>query len=152
MHLGVARGVVGAGLRGGGHGGGDDLGLLASEQELAKLLLRFPERVAVAAERHAPHLVCDYLETTAALVNSWYHAGNPSRNPELAVLSPDPELRQARLVLARAVREGIVNPDRSIQIGIRTHYTHDDPIRVLYIEGVLRPEYTYLRHRLTSDR
>lgn len=26
-----------------------------------------------------------------------------------------------------------------------------DPIRVLYIEGVLRPEYTYLRHRLTND-
>jgi arginyl-tRNA synthetase len=37
-------------------------------------------------------------------VNSWYHAGNPSRNPELAVLVDDPELRRARLALARGVQ------------------------------------------------
>ena len=37
-------------------------------------------------------------------MNSWYHAGNPSRNPELAVLAPDERLRRARLVLARAVQ------------------------------------------------
>jgi hypothetical protein len=42
-------------------------------------------------------MVCDYLETTAGLVNSWYHAGNPSRNPELAVLVADDALRGARL-------------------------------------------------------
>jgi arginyl-tRNA synthetase len=75
-----------------------------TELSLIKQLDLFPETVARAAEAHAPHTICDYLETTAGMVNSWYHAGNPSRNPELAVLSPDPELRQARLVLARAVR------------------------------------------------
>jgi arginyl-tRNA synthetase len=48
--------------------------------------------------------VCEYLEETAGAVNSWYHAGNPSRNPELAVLVRDEGLRQARLALARAVR------------------------------------------------
>ncbi len=37
-------------------------------------------------------------------VNSWYHAGNPSRDPELAVLVEDPALRNARLALARSVR------------------------------------------------
>ncbi len=37
-------------------------------------------------------------------MNSWYHAGNPSRNPELAVLSEDPAMRRARLALARAVQ------------------------------------------------
>jgi arginyl-tRNA synthetase len=38
------------------------------------------------------------------MVNSWYHAGNPSRNPQLAVLVPDANLREARLALANAIR------------------------------------------------
>ena len=49
-------------------------------------------------------MVCDYLEQTAAAANGWYHAGNPSRNPELAVLVEDAALRAARLVLARSVQ------------------------------------------------
>jgi arginyl-tRNA synthetase len=75
-----------------------------AEIELVKQLAQFPETVERAAGARAPHIVCDYMEATAAQINSWYHAGNPSRNPELAVLVADPELRQARLVLARAVR------------------------------------------------
>lgn len=31
-----------------------------------------------------------------------------------------------------AMREELIDPTRSIQIGIRTYYTHDDPITVLY--------------------
>ena len=38
------------------------------------------------------------------MANSWYHSGNPSRDPELAVLVDDPELRAARLALARGIR------------------------------------------------
>jgi arginyl-tRNA synthetase len=38
------------------------------------------------------------------MVNSWYHAGNPSRNPQLAVLVADANLREARLALANAIR------------------------------------------------
>ncbi|MBI4408713.1 MAG: arginine--tRNA ligase [Gemmatimonadetes bacterium] len=76
----------------------------AAEQDLIKQLGEFPALVERAAEARAPHLVCDYLEETAGSVNSWYHAGNPSRNPALAVLVPDPELRQARLALARGVQ------------------------------------------------
>ncbi|HSJ10795.1 MAG TPA: arginine--tRNA ligase, partial [Longimicrobiales bacterium] len=75
-----------------------------TEQDLIKQLAQFPEVVARSAEARSPHLVCDFLETTAGLVNSWYHAGNPSRNPELAVLVPDATLRDARLALARAVQ------------------------------------------------
>jgi arginyl-tRNA synthetase len=75
-----------------------------TELELIKQLGAFPAVVERAAEAHAPHSICEYLELTASMVNSWYHAGNPSRNPELAVLTPDPALRGARLVLARAVR------------------------------------------------
>jgi len=76
----------------------------ASEQDLIKQLAQFPEVVARAADARSPHMICDFLETTAGMVNSWYHAGNPSRNPELAVLVEDAALRDARLALARAVQ------------------------------------------------
>ncbi|HUG39102.1 MAG TPA: arginine--tRNA ligase [Longimicrobiales bacterium] len=92
-----------------------------TERDLIKQLARFPEIVQRAASDRAPHVVCDYLEETAGTANSWYHAGNPSRSPELAVLVDDPELREARLALARGVRIvlrnglrilGISAPDR----------------------------------------
>ena len=76
----------------------------ALERDLIKRLDDFPETVRRAAATRSPHTLCDYLEQTAGAVNSWYHAGNPSRNPELAVLVADPSLRRARLALARAVR------------------------------------------------
>ena len=86
--------------------GGDsvDLALLdhPSEVELIKLLLRFPEQLARAAEQYSPHLISDYLEQVAGMVNSWYHEGN--RDPELRVLGVRPELSRARLVLARAIQ------------------------------------------------
>ena len=90
---------------------GVDLSALghSAETELAKQLTSFPDTVERAASARAPHLLCDYLEQTAGQVNSWYHAGNPSRNPELAVLVPDPTLRAARLVLARAVQVVLAN-------------------------------------------
>jgi arginyl-tRNA synthetase len=75
-----------------------------TEIELIKQLSIFPDVVARAADARAPHIVCEYLETTAGMVNSWYHAGNPSRNPQLAVLVPDANLREARLALANAIR------------------------------------------------
>ena len=86
--------------------GAANLSLLVdpAEHELIKHLVQYPEVVARAADAHAPHMICDYLEATAGLVNSWYHAGNPSRNPELAVLVADPALRDARLSLARSVQ------------------------------------------------
>jgi arginyl-tRNA synthetase len=94
---GIDRGTIGA--------DGDVAGLVEPiEQDLVKHLVQYPEVVARAADARSPHMVCDYLEDTAGLVNSWYHAGNPSRNPELAVLAADPSLRSARLCLARAVQ------------------------------------------------
>ncbi len=80
-----------------------------AERELIQQLGSFPDVVARAAEARAPHLICEVLEQTAGQVNAWYHAGNPSRDPELAVLHPDPELRSARLALTRAVRTVLAN-------------------------------------------
>ena len=74
------------------------------ERDLIKRLADFPETVERAASARAPHVLCDFLEQTAGAVNSWYHAGNPSRSPELAVLVEDPSLREARLALARSVQ------------------------------------------------
>jgi arginyl-tRNA synthetase len=74
------------------------------ERDLIKRLADFPETVERAAASRSPHTMCDYLEQTAGAVNSWYHAGNPSRNPELAVLVEDEALRKARLALARGVQ------------------------------------------------
>jgi arginyl-tRNA synthetase len=86
-----------------------DLGLLthAAELELLKVLLRFPEVVGAAAERHAPHQVCDYLEEVAGSVNSWYHAGN--LDAELRVLGVAEPLSRARMMLARAVQIVLAN-------------------------------------------
>ena len=75
-----------------------------AERELLNQLAEFPETVARAARDRAPHVMCDYLEKTAGLVNSWYHAGNPSRNPELAVLVADRDLSAARLALTDGIR------------------------------------------------
>ena len=85
---------------------GVDLAMLTTdaEREVIKALVRFPDLVRNAARLRAPHLICDYLEQTAGAVNSWYHAGNPSRNPDLAVLVEDGRLRSARLALARSVQ------------------------------------------------
>ncbi|MEE2880296.1 MAG: arginine--tRNA ligase [Gemmatimonadota bacterium] len=88
-----------------------DLSLLTHprERELINQLLDFPEIVDKAAENRSPHLVCDYLEHTSGMVNSWYHSGNPNRNPELAVLVDKIPVRYARLILAKAVRTVLGN-------------------------------------------
>ena len=99
-----------AGLAGGSEvdAGADLSGLTdPTEEELIKVLLRLPEVVATAAERHAPHSVCEYLEEVAGAVNSWYHAGN--LNPELRVVGVDEGLSRARLVLARAIQLVLAN-------------------------------------------
>lgn len=86
--------------------GSTDLSVLDHEleRELVKNLGEFTEVLERSARQSTPHSLCEYLEQTAGSTNGWYHAGNPSRNPELAVLSDNAELRQARLVLARAVQ------------------------------------------------
>ena len=88
-----------------------DLTLLTHprERELINQLLDFPEIVDKAAKNRSPHLVCDYLEHTSGMVNSWYHSGNPNRNPELAVLVEEIPVRYARLILAKAVRTVLGN-------------------------------------------
>jgi len=95
--------------------------VLASEREVAKAVLRFPEIVASAAAARAPYQICNYLEELASAVNGWYHEGNVAS--ERRVLADGPA-REARLGLANAVRItlrqgltllGLTAPDRMIR-------------------------------------
>ena len=109
---------------------GVDLSVLTTdaEREVIKALVQFPHLVRNAARLRAPHLICDYLEQTAGAVNSWYHAGNPSRNPELAVLSEDASLRDARLALARSVQIVLRNGLAVLGIGAPEQMARDDDV------------------------
>jgi len=78
-----------------------------TEVSLIKTLLRFPEVVEGAADRFAPHSICEYLEEVSGAVNSWYHAGN--LDPELRVIGVPETLSRARLVLARAIQIVLAN-------------------------------------------
>jgi arginyl-tRNA synthetase len=97
------------------------------ERELIKQLSRFPDVLARAAAGRAPHLVCDYLEETAGMTNAWYHSGNPSRNPELAVLVNDPDLRAARLALARGIRIVLRNGLKVLGLNAPERMEREDP-------------------------
>lgn len=96
------------------------------ERDLVKRLGEFTDTVERAARDSSPHVVCDYLEQTAGATNSWYHAGNPSRNPELAVLSDDEALRDARLALARAVQIVLRNGLTLLGIDAPTRMVRED--------------------------
>ena len=81
----------------------------AAEREVINQLAEFPAFLARAAAARAPHLICDYLEKTAGLINSWYQTGHPTRDPSARALVPDPALRAARLALAGAARVVLQN-------------------------------------------
>jgi arginyl-tRNA synthetase len=75
---------------------GVDIGALAdpSEVELLKLLARFPEAVARAAEALDPQRLTGYLEELARAAHLWYH--------RCRVLGEPGPVERARLALARA--------------------------------------------------
>ena len=75
-----------------------DLAGLALDEELAltRLLARYPEVVAGAAESLEPHRIAFYLQELAGAFHSYY---NRQR-----VLVDDPAVTRARLLLVNAVR------------------------------------------------
>ena len=81
----------------------DNLSLLDDEGSLALLveLSRWPEVVEAAGQSLEPHLVAQYLRELAYAFHTWY-ANTP-------VLVEQAGLRDARLTLALAVRQGLAN-------------------------------------------
>jgi arginyl-tRNA synthetase len=71
------------------------------ERELVKAILDWPAFVAGAAEVLEPHRIANWLLETARLVHTWYHKHH--------VLGEAPEVMQARLALAKAVRITVAN-------------------------------------------
>ncbi len=75
-----------------------DLSLLTHPEEVAlvKRLAEFPEEVRLAGLQYAPHRLTSYALDVARAFHSFY--------TECRVLSDDPELTKARLLLIRATR------------------------------------------------
>jgi arginyl-tRNA synthetase len=67
----------------------EDFKLKEEERELLRLLIRFPDIVAEAAQRYAPHLVCTYLFDLAQAFNLFYQ--------KLPILKAEAEERDVRL-------------------------------------------------------
>ncbi len=84
-------------------GEGVNWGVLDSpeERELVKSLLDWPNLVAASADALEPHRVANWLLETARQVHTWYHKHH--------VLGEAPEIMQARLALAKAVRITLAN-------------------------------------------
>jgi arginyl-tRNA synthetase len=72
-----------------------------TEAELLKLLARFPDVVARAADALEPQRITGYLEDLARAAHLWYH--------KCRVLGEPPEVERARLALARATRIVLAN-------------------------------------------
>jgi len=79
------------------------LGVLDAPEEIAlmKELTAFPEVVARAAQEREPHRITGFLEGLARVAHAWYH--------KYRVLGEPAPQEQARLVLARAVRQVLAN-------------------------------------------
>jgi len=80
-----------------------DYKLLSHDNEIAliKQILRFPNVLNVAREKHEPHIVADYLRTCAASYHKFYH--------DCRILSDDINLTNARLHLAKMTKNVIAN-------------------------------------------
>jgi len=72
-----------------------------AEVELLKLLARFPDAVARAADALEPQRITGYLEDLARAAHLWYHT--------CRVLGEPPDVERARLALARATRIVLAN-------------------------------------------
>ena len=72
-----------------------------AERSLMRRLARYPELVALAAERAEPHAIAHYLRELAGDFHSWYNA--------CRVIADDAALRNARLALSEAARLVLAN-------------------------------------------
>lgn len=71
------------------------------EQDLLRIIGRFPELIESAARQRAAHVLAHYLHDVAALFHSWYNA--------TPFLVDDEDLRNARLNLVAAIGQVLRN-------------------------------------------
>lgn len=73
----------------------------ATEVQLIKTMLKFPEMIAAAADAREPHRVINYLNDLASDFTSFYH--------DCRILGEEESLAQARAELAKAVARVLKN-------------------------------------------
>ncbi|MDR1210266.1 MAG: arginine--tRNA ligase [Clostridiales bacterium] len=78
--------------------------------DVVKLLSRFPNAVAEAAEKYEPYIISRYLIKLAQVFNRFYH--------EIRILSASESERPARLALAAAVKNVIGDGLRIIGVSV----------------------------------
>jgi arginyl-tRNA synthetase len=78
-----------------------------TEYAIARLLARFPDRVARAVDLDEPSEVASHLLDVCEAFHAYHTQGG--RDPALRVLCEDPSLRAARLRLTDAVRQTLAN-------------------------------------------
>ena len=80
-----------------------DVSLLSSDeaQKLIKMLLSYPEMLAIAAQRREPYRIATYIMQLAADFHSFYHKNR--------VIGVEEALMQARLLLLKATAQVIKN-------------------------------------------
>jgi arginyl-tRNA synthetase len=76
---------------------------LPQEQTLVRLIARFPEAVAEAADTNEPSVVSRHLLDLAAAFSELYTLGNQDRDKRV-LLETNAPLREARLALTDAIR------------------------------------------------
>lgn len=79
------------------------LGVLSldEERELMTHLRRYPEAVAAAGDALEPAMIANYLKNLAALFHRYYNSNK--------MLVAEPDIRNARLVLSKAVAQVLAN-------------------------------------------
>ncbi len=93
-----------------------DCSLLALEEELQLIaeLCHFPKIIEISARELEPHRVTYYVHNLASLFHAYYNLG--SRNSQLRVVTGNPELTQARLLLMKGIQIVIQNALRLLGV------------------------------------
>jgi len=81
--------------------------VLDEELELIRLMAEFPPLLEDIARSLEPHRLTYYLTELAGIFHRYFNLGN--KLPEHRMISSDPELTQARLLLAKAIRLVLAN-------------------------------------------
>lgn len=74
---------------------------LPEEYGLAKRLMEFPDKIAVAAKTYEPYIISSYLLDIVSLFSTYFQR---YKSPRDKILSDDPQLKKARVNLAHCLK------------------------------------------------
>jgi arginyl-tRNA synthetase len=77
------------------------------ELELAKVVVKYPEVLALCIREDSPHPMCAYALELAGAFNGWYNHRDANGKSDTNILYSPPGLREARLALVARVADAI---------------------------------------------